>query len=123
MGNHRHVITRTRPSLSLKQRTWHSSLPIALKVLPEVSSSDVVIILSWAASPLSHPMSTLVTHQLLRKLNISSTSLLVSLLYLELFSSSLLSSLVTIGSRLSFFSSESLSPMHPKVYSPPSLYA
>ena len=118
----RHVTTQTQPQLSLKQRIWHFSPPIALKALPEVSSSDVVITLSWDVLPLLLPMSTLVILPLLRfvdfwvknfdpnwsnnifsrKLNISSTSLLVSLLSLVLFSSSLLSFLVTIGSKLLF---------------------
>ena len=113
----RHVTTQTQPQLSLKQRIWHFSPPIALKALPEVSSSDVVITLSWDVLPLLPPMSTLVILPLLRfvdfqkfwsnnnfsrKLNILSTSLLVSLLSLVLFSSSLLSFLVTIGSKLLF---------------------
>ena len=123
------MTTQIQQQLSLKQRTWHFSPPIVLKVLPEVSLSDVVIILSWDVSLPSLQMSTLVTHPSLRlvddlvvgmthrlrfgmtfsmilsrKLNISSTSSLVSLLSSVLFSSSLLSFLVITGLKLLSFS-------------------
>ena len=62
----RHVTTQTQPQLSLKQRIWHFSQPTALKALPEVLSSDVVITLSWDVLPLLLPMSTLVILPLLR---------------------------------------------------------
>ena len=66
IGCFRHVTTQIQQQLYLKQRTWHFSPPIALKVLPEVLSSDVVIILSWDVSLLLLQMSTLVTHPSLR---------------------------------------------------------